>query len=189
MSKWHYACGSFHHLHAVLLLVPPAAVPQSFGEELLAALLCQHAPPGAAAVALSPTRAPQQQPTSSSTSLEQQLAAGRAAMALSFLLQHNPMGQLQLLSLQVPAGEGSPPGSIEPLMSRMVKLLQGCTRRSDSKALPLCHCLLRLLVAWCAGCSAAVSALLAYASQLALLADLVGKRVASGDVHTAGVSG
>jgi hypothetical protein len=28
---------------------------------------------------------------------------GRAAMALSFLVQHNPMGQLQLLSLQVPA--------------------------------------------------------------------------------------
>ena len=107
-------------------------------------------------------------------------------MALGFLLQHNPMGQLQLLALQVPAGEGSPPGSIEPLMSRVVKLLQDSTRSSDSKALPLCYCLLWLLVAWCAGCSAAVSALLSDASRLALLSDLAGRRVASGDVHTAG---
>jgi hypothetical protein len=71
-------------------------------------------------------------------------------------------------------------------MTRVVKLLQEGTRRADGKALPLCYSVLRLLVTWCAGCTAAVSALLSNASHLPLLVDLVGRRVPAGDVHTAG---
>ena len=128
-------------------------------------------------------------PDSDSMHLDLQLAAGRAATALSYLLESNDMGQLQLLSLQVPAGEGSPAGSIEPLVPRVVKLLQEGSRRADGKALPLCYSLLRLLIVWCAGCSAAVSALLGPASHLPLLVDLVGRRAPAGDVHTAGDCG
>lgn len=216
-----------------MCLVALTASPQSFGEELLAALLCQQQPHSAAAAgglgpaspskgahgglipqppgagiingitASSSASGPQQQ------QLEQQLAAGRAAMALSFLLQQNPAAQLQVLALQVPAAESAssgplavipgPPGGpggvgfngsgTEPLMQRVMKLLQEGTRRADGRALPMCYGLLRLLIAWCSGCSAAVSALLSgNASHLPLLVDLVGRRVASGDVHTAGVS-
>lgn len=100
------------------------------------------------------------------------------------------MGQMQLLALQVPA-DHAPPAALpstagEFLMPRLVKLLQDSIRRADGQALPLCYSLLRLLVTWCAGCTAAVSALLGNASHLPLLVDLASRRVASGDVHTAG---
>lgn len=165
-----------------------AAVPQSFGEELLAGLLCQAHP--AAGGTPSPTKASQSAlgQVGNNLQLQQQLTAGRAAMALSFLLQSNPMGQLQLLSLQVPAGEGSPAGGIEPLIPRVVKLLHDAARRADGKALPLCYSLLRLLGTWCSGCTAAVSALLANPSHLPLLVDMVGGRAAAGDAHTAGAA-
>lgn len=176
------------------LLFVYTAVPQSFGEELLSALLCQQQPAATAAAAPPATPSPTKPGMltvgdDSTGSTQVQLTAGRAAMALSFLLQHNPMGQLQLLALQVPGGLGSPPGSIEPLTPCLVKLLQNGTRRADGKALPLCYSLLRLLVTWCSGCTAAVSALLAPASHLPLLVDLVGRRAPAGDAHTAGASG
>lgn len=89
--------------------MPPAGVPHSFGEELLAALLCQHPAAAAAAPALSPTKGPSQASGgSSSHQLQQQLTAGRAAMALSYLLAGNHAGQMQLLALQVPAGDRPP---------------------------------------------------------------------------------
>lgn len=107
-------------------------------------------------------------------------------MALSFLLQGNHMGQMQLLALQVPAGQGGPAGASEFLIPRVVRLLQDSIRGSDSKALPLCCSVLRLLVTWCASCTAAIPALLASPSHLPLLVDLASRRVAAGDVHTAG---
>jgi hypothetical protein len=110
-------------------------------------------------------------------------------MALSFLLQHSPAAQMQLLAVQVPSGDSSsssPAGPGELLMARVLRLLQEGTRGSGGKALPLVYSMLRLCIAWCTGCTAAVSALLLDPSHLPLLADLVGRRVAAGDVHTAG---
>jgi hypothetical protein len=172
----------------------PAAVPSSFGEELVAALLCR-APPAPPAAPHSPSKGPvppdttTSGPTCAAQHEQQQLVAGRAATALSFLLQHNHAAQMQLLAVQVPTGDSnsSPTGPVELLMARVTRLLQEGTRGSGSgKALPLVYSMLRLCIAWCSGCTAAVSALLLDLSHLPLLADLVGRRVAAGDVHTAG---
>jgi hypothetical protein len=107
-------------------------------------------------------------------------------MALSLLLQGNHVGQMQLLALQAPAGQGAPAGASEFLMPQVVRLLQDSTRGPASTALPLCYSVLRLLVSWCDGCTAAVSVLLTSPSHLQLLVDLASRRVAVGDVHTAG---
>jgi hypothetical protein len=114
-------CSQHSSLLLVCAVLLPAAVPQSFGEELLAALLCQHPAAAAAAPAMSPTKGPSQAAGGSSSSssihqLQQQLTAGRAAMALSYLLAGNHTGQMQLLALQVPAGDG-PPAAGAPAMS------------------------------------------------------------------------
>jgi hypothetical protein len=186
------------------------AEPRTFGEELCAALLCQ--PPAAAAVppAAAPFTPPgftspqglaspagTQSPKStggagagSNTAgglatgpgqLDLQLQAGRAARVLGFLLHHNPAGQHRLLALQVSEAQG------DMLLGRCVRLLSECARRSgDGAARQVCCSILRMLVEWCAGCEPAVAALLAPASHLPLLVDLVAGRVPGGDAHTAG---
>jgi hypothetical protein len=189
------------------------AEPRTFGEELCAALLCQP-PAAAAAAAVPPAVAPFTPPGFTSPQglaspagalspkstggadaglntagglvtgpalLDLQLQAGRAAKVLGFLLHHNPAGQHRLLALQVSESQG------DMLLGRCVRLLSECTRRSgDGAARQVCCSMLRMLVEWCAGCEPAVAALLAPASHLPLLVDLVGKIVPGGDEHTAG---
>jgi hypothetical protein len=133
-------------------------------------------------------------------------------MALSFLLQDNPAGQHHLLAIRLAGDAGSSgaaaaslpllpplPGAPPPaaagdgsttVMPHIVKLLAECAGRADRQALPVCYSMLRLLIAWCAGCSAAVAALLSSSSSshLALLVDLIGRRLPGSNEHTAGVA-
>ncbi|KAF8066204.1 ycf42 [Scenedesmus sp. PABB004] len=178
--------------------VAAAAEPQSLGEELLAALLCMQplrhgASPtapflrgaslgggGAPGGALPPP--PVGGGGGSGASLEQQLVAGRAAAVLGQLLQANPAAQARLLALQA----GPSPG--DGLLTRCVRLLGECARCGDGAALPACCCVLRLLIAWCDGCAAAVAALLSPPGHLPLVVDLVGRRLPAGDAHTAGLA-
>lgn len=71
-------------------------------------------------------------------------------------------------------------------MPRVVMLLAESARHADGQALPVCCAMLRLLITWCHGCSAAVKVLLSNPAHLPLLVDLVGRRTAAGDAHTAG---
>jgi hypothetical protein len=114
------------------------------------------------------------------TPLELSLKAGRAAIILGYLLRDNAPGQNGLLGLQLSEAAG------DTLLPRCVRLVGECARRADGKALMAACAALRLLISWCAGCSAAVTALLAAPSHLPLLVDLAGGRLAAGDVHTAG---
>lgn len=181
-----------------------AANPQSFGEELVAALVCQPRH-GAAAAPNSPIKMtpiipqpPNTLPAANGVIKGSQRdlwpPAGRAALALSCLLQDNAMGQMQALALQVPASDAGQPAAVpgsatiaaEPLLQRVVKLLQEAAHSSDPRGLQLCCSVLRLLCSWCAGCAAAVSAVLSSTNTKSLLVDMASSRVASGNVHTAG---
>eukprot|EP00883_Tetradesmus_obliquus_P004902 jgi/Sobl393_1/1529/SZX64882.1 len=192
---------------AVLSTLAVSAEPRTFGEELLAALLCQ--PPAAAAAAAPPPPAaaavaafappgftpqglpnpagvgsPRNTAAAAPDPLELQLQAGRAARVLGWLLHQNPGGQHRLLALQLSEAPG------DMLLPRCVRLLSECMRRAEgaAQAKQVCCNLLVMLVEWCAGCEPAVAALLAAPSHLPLLVDVVGGRVPGGDANTAGLA-
>lgn len=183
-----------------------ADTPQSFGEELLAALICNQTasssnissigqqqqqqspwgPPsgrsqGLVTQNLNPPNSGFVNPqTPEPQSLDLQLVAGRAATVLQLLLHNNPNGQIGLLTLQLS------PNPNDTLLPRIVKTLADVSRRADGKAVSVSYNMLRLLITWCEGCSAAVGVLLGVSSHLPLLVDLAGGRVQGGNVHTAG---
>ncbi len=170
-----------------------AADPHSFGEELVAALICsaeqnpgqmgphqQHLPalpttPAAAAAAAAATQEPAVPSPAAAA------RAGRAALVLSLLLRDNSDAQSRLLSFRLSADP------VDSLLARCVALLRACAARwqpgADEAA---CAGILRLLLSWCAGCPPASSALLAVHGAVQLLSDLLTGQLARGSVHCAG---